>query len=682
MRGPTTPTSTRTLKHLDVKVVTPDVTPNNPRSIRTPSSSSPTTGGGVRKLRMRHQRHDSQDTSDSMIITAQDWYEQGERVWYDPAAKKIVAYKEPLEDLDEVDEDAETAVALAAPVTPSPKCGSPVQVFFRVVLPERQNEEEEEDNELPADGSLDLPLLPLPVSPNSDRWMTFLPNDPEGSYGFSQVEEAIMCGSTRGRCDTDSTGMSAASLDGCSQSREDIPGTATTLTATESMPVPCDPASPYRLDGAAGLARLYLDYLGQGDSDNLNKDAITCPSSCTNAANTAEEHYRDKSIHADFTADDSFVPRAGGGNRQRASTSGGRLETESYFEQQSNTSSSKKSSEEKKTPSVSITKQRADLVEAHWRSQGIKRTVVVSAGDSSLVVMELLQRQRARLAAGTPFPKILHVLSLNGRYVAKTRHTSQLPTVTQILRSERMGPSLAAKAQRSDFTLSQCLQPFLKGCKSKHIRKEVAQVVRRNNGASSLVDMARTVDDHLADTHRYQWNLPRLFHNFGMNQGITLQLATTNRSANRQVQLVEEQLQEYHQAENSCKENWRNGLRHEEFHKSHVTSTAFLLDSSPKQLEPFLQAIERLANEDIPLSNGAAVNSTEACCASSFEDDEDRRESANDVDVGGDDDSWLGSDAAALEEEELLMNQSHDTRLETEIVFDANLMDGDDFDIF
>jgi pimeloyl-ACP methyl ester carboxylesterase len=47
------------------------------------------------------------------------------------------------------------------------------------------------------------------------------------------------------------------------------------------------------------------------------------------------------------------------------------------------------------------TKQRADLIEAHWSHWGVTETSLVSADYSSLVVMELLVRRLEHLARGS-----------------------------------------------------------------------------------------------------------------------------------------------------------------------------------------------------------------------------------------------------------------------------------------
>jgi hypothetical protein len=445
------------------------------------------------------------------VQSPEDWYASGERVWYSLQSQSISIV--PCDDAHSL------------------------QVFRRVVKPLG--------------------------SPSAQRWMTLLPNDPEGSFGYHQVEEALAKGkgfttsSSKGRCDTDCTEVSMESFlrtQGTCKAQDDNDDTT-------RFPLP----------------RLHVDYVGQGDSDSLVSPQGT-----------------------------------------------------------------------------SLAMQRADLVEAQWHDLGIQRTVVVSAGEASaLVVMELLQRQRLRLAAGSPFPKILHVLALNGRFVAKTRHATQLPPATQLLRSS-MGPTLANKARRSDLVLSQLLSPSLAGC-STRVKKQVASVVRRNEGCFSLIDMARTVEDHLFLSHRYRWHLAHLLKVFLVDQGITVTLLRTskNRAAARQGHLVRQQVDEYDLADN---------LVHYQTIPGPSSTTAFLLDAKPDQSKRLVEAIWRLQDTEIPLSS----NSGGVVQELAYETEDDDNE-GDDTQI----DQEMAAAAVVL-----------DTLLETEIEFDVNDMDDDDFDLF
>lgn len=466
------------------------------------------------------------------LTTADDWYALGVRLCYDQHQKKIITEEEKKEESEEEPNH--------------------LQVFHRVARPSSCNGE-------------------------TDRWVTFLPNNPEGSYGFHIVEDALSCGLRQGGKSRSYTDNTEASMASAAETQHE--STSSTPSAIEA---PCP------------LPRLYLDYLGVGDSDT----PLPSP------------------------------------------------------------------------PGSSSTKQRADLVEALWAHLNITRTVVVSAGDSSLVVMELLQRQRQRLAAGSPFPKILHVLSLNGRYVAKTRHSSQLATITQLLRSDRVGPSLAAKAQKSEFTLSQCLAPYLKSS-SRSVRKQVAHIVRRHDGAASLVDMARTVDDHLDDKNRYRWHLPHLLKVFTLDQGITFNLATNTRIGERQVKLVHQQLQDY------CLDDCPV-IQYRDYCGRAGSTSSFLLDSSLEELEPFIVDIYQLASQQIPLSdNSRMLHRLESSFDFHGEEAEDGEDSWHPNEV---------EDPSAIEEHLAQAKDdgpSLDTRLHTEIVFDASeIPDDDDWELF
>ena len=61
------------------------------------------------------------------------------------------------------------------------------------------------------------------------------------------------------------------------------------------------------------------------------------------------------------------------------------------------------------------TMERADLVEAQWAAHGVTKTVVATFDYSSLVLLELLQRQHERATKGIPsMTQIEHVLLING----------------------------------------------------------------------------------------------------------------------------------------------------------------------------------------------------------------------------------------------------------------------------
>jgi len=584
----------------------------------------------------------SSSSSSPGLTTAQDWYDEGEHVWYDPESKEIIS-----DTISDVENDT--------------TMDKNIRVFCRIVRPSEEADE-------PSSSS--PPLQQQQQSSHQQRmrqrWMTFLPNAPEGSYGFHKLEEALASGTTlSAHYGTDSTETSQeegskvetdyaafvirqdAHPAHCTTSDEN--GEGEEYESDQQAPDNSIPSST----NSNELARLYLDYMGHGDSEACR--------GCHSRKSPAPEDMAP-------TGSSTVCP-------------------------------------------ASSTKQHADLVEAHWHAQGIQRTVVVSVGEtSSLVVMELLQRQRARLSAGTPFPKIMHVLAVNGRYVAKTRHTSQLAAVTQLLRSDRVGSKLASKAQQSDFTLWQCIVPYLRGLgqhashglhavpkgsdtsvtkqqQVRHVRQQVMEVVRRHNGASrTLQEMARTVDDHLEEQHKYRWHLPRLYQIFGMNQGITFTLATTHRLAQRQTELVQKGLErEYQVSPQDCP-----GMRYEDWNTSHafssVASSAFLLGSTFEQLKPFLAAIHRLANEEIPLSDNSYHHMAKDVLSYPLTPESDQqhfiaglhRIPSDDDDEDSHEDDF-DDDSYQLSESDLIQlasfdhtEASQDTRLETEIVFDAD----------
>jgi pimeloyl-ACP methyl ester carboxylesterase len=106
--------------------------------------------------------------------------------------------------------------------------------------------------------------------------------------------------------------------------------------------------------------------------------------------------------------------------------------------------------------------ERADLVEAHWRAHKVRRTVLVCQSCSSMVMMELLNRQQERLSLGLPpRTRIEHILCFNGAYFAHT-HTPH-PLNSSALMKYTVGRVASKAAQRSNLVL----EPILKKSYSK-----------------------------------------------------------------------------------------------------------------------------------------------------------------------------------------------------------------------
>ena len=156
------------------------------------------------------------------------------------------------------------------------------------------------------------------------------------------------------------------------------------------------------------------------------------------------------------------------------------------------------------------TKERADLVEAMWRAEGITSTFIVGFDYSSIVGLELLSRQQELRDGGVePATRIEGILSINGGLFADA-HTHPWLT-TPVLKSP-IGGLLTAVAQRSRFAFGE----MMKSLWSKDYRvtkgeiDELYDAVARRNGVAALSRSADFVDQHERDADRL--NLARIFH--------------------------------------------------------------------------------------------------------------------------------------------------------------------------
>ena len=155
------------------------------------------------------------------------------------------------------------------------------------------------------------------------------------------------------------------------------------------------------------------------------------------------------------------------------------------------------------------TMERADLVEALWKAEGIRSTFLVTFDYSSLVALELLSRQQERRDRGIKsFTTIDRVLLINGGLFADA-HSH--PWLTTPLLKTTMGKMGTWIAQRSKFAFNQ----MIKGLWSKEYSvtseelAELHDVISRRNGAAFMSNAAGFVDEHKA--HAERWDLRRLF---------------------------------------------------------------------------------------------------------------------------------------------------------------------------
>ena len=146
--------------------------------------------------------------------------------------------------------------------------------------------------------------------------------------------------------------------------------------------------------------------------------------------------------------------------------------------------------------------ERADFVQAIWKYHQIDSTFVVSFDYSSLVVMELLQRQQEKIEKGIkPSTVITKVLLINGGYFTDG-HSH--PIFTTPLLKTGFGKRSTMRAQNSNLAFN----GMIKGMWSKKYKvteaelAEVRDAIRRRNGALFLHYAAGFVDEHKASGER------------------------------------------------------------------------------------------------------------------------------------------------------------------------------------
>ena len=156
------------------------------------------------------------------------------------------------------------------------------------------------------------------------------------------------------------------------------------------------------------------------------------------------------------------------------------------------------------------TMERADLVEALWKAEGITSTFIFGFDYSSIVTLELLSRQQERLERGDDLPtRIEGVLLINGGLFVDA-HTHPWYT-TPILKSP-LGRWVTSLAQRSKRAFGELMKPLW----SKDYDVTAAELdelfsaIGRRNGVFVLSKSAGFVDQHKRNAAR--WDLGRLFH--------------------------------------------------------------------------------------------------------------------------------------------------------------------------
>lgn len=154
--------------------------------------------------------------------------------------------------------------------------------------------------------------------------------------------------------------------------------------------------------------------------------------------------------------------------------------------------------------------ERADLIEAMWRAEGIRSTFLVCFDYSSIVALELLSRQQDRRERGIDGPtRIVGVLLINGGLFAEA-HTHPWYT-TPVLKSF-VGGMVTSMAQRSTFIFRELMMPLWSKdyvVTSAEIN-ELHAAIGRRNGVFIMSKSADFVDHHKRNSERL--NLERLFH--------------------------------------------------------------------------------------------------------------------------------------------------------------------------
>ncbi len=154
--------------------------------------------------------------------------------------------------------------------------------------------------------------------------------------------------------------------------------------------------------------------------------------------------------------------------------------------------------------------ERANLVEAFWKAEGIKSTFIVGFDYSSIVALELLSRQQDLRDNGVePTTRIEGVLLINGGlFVDAHSH----PWFTTPVLKSPLGGLVTSLAQRSKFAFRELMKPLWSKdyeVTSEEIN-ELYNAIARRNGVYALSKSAGFVDQHKRNSER--WDLGRLFH--------------------------------------------------------------------------------------------------------------------------------------------------------------------------
>jgi pimeloyl-ACP methyl ester carboxylesterase len=156
------------------------------------------------------------------------------------------------------------------------------------------------------------------------------------------------------------------------------------------------------------------------------------------------------------------------------------------------------------------THERADLVEAFWRAEGVKSTFIIAFDYSTIVALELLSRQQERRTKDADYDTVIEgVLLINGGLFAEA-HTHPWFT-TPVLKSP-IGGLVTSLAKRSRLVFGELMKPLWSKKYTVTSREidELYEAVGRRNGTRTMSNSADFVDQHKQNPDR--WNLSRLYH--------------------------------------------------------------------------------------------------------------------------------------------------------------------------
>mmetsp|Transcript_22608 Transcript_22608/g.49353 ORF Transcript_22608/g.49353 Transcript_22608/m.49353 type:complete len:400 (+) Transcript_22608:98-1297(+) len=193
--------------------------------------------------------------------------------------------------------------------------------------------------------------------------------------------------------------------------------------------------------------------------------------------------------------------------------------------------------------------ERANLVEALWKANGVKTTLVVTMDFSSLVLLELLVRQKNRENKGIKYPRMEHVLSINGGFFAEGHTYTGIANGTPLVR-DRFGKVSSSAAQRSNMVFNKMIMPLYSNDyrRSKICRqeaKETQKAIRLHQGTRAMAQMTNFVDEHKQRAER--WDFPMLYRSYCKDQGISFHLVYSEQDEfeQNQVALIQRRMKPY-----------------------------------------------------------------------------------------------------------------------------------------